>query len=183
MLHSLSSIQLSRHAVELEKRSIHLSLEEGNQILCRIRHYLKSYDYSLSILLLVFQLLSCHSAFLLFSYLFRLFILFSLFIHFIPPPCFHLYFMLTTLMFQLLTDSTLFGLLIVAFFPPVWMIHCGNHMFFYCRHPWSVSYIHKNSYSNWLCFRFTKQHIFWDNRKLIIFFSQWQLKNYNELLL
>ncbi|KAI5402221.1 uncharacterized protein LOC127084455 [Lathyrus oleraceus] len=32
MLHSLSSIQLSRHAVELEKRSIHLSLEEAKEL-------------------------------------------------------------------------------------------------------------------------------------------------------
>lgn len=32
MLQSLSSVELSRHAVELEKRSIQLSLEEGNGI-------------------------------------------------------------------------------------------------------------------------------------------------------
>lgn len=32
MLRSLSSVELSRHAVELEKRSIQLSLEEGNGI-------------------------------------------------------------------------------------------------------------------------------------------------------
>ncbi|CAN1802529.1 hypothetical protein LINPERHAP1_LOCUS23390 [Linum perenne] len=30
MLRSISSVELSRHAVELEKRSIQLSLEEGN---------------------------------------------------------------------------------------------------------------------------------------------------------
>lgn len=30
VLRSLSSVELSRHAVELEKRSIQLSLEEGN---------------------------------------------------------------------------------------------------------------------------------------------------------
>lgn len=33
MLQSLSSVELSRHAVELEKRSIQLSLEEGNGLL------------------------------------------------------------------------------------------------------------------------------------------------------
>jgi len=32
VLRSLSSVELSKHAVELEKRSIQLSLEEGNEI-------------------------------------------------------------------------------------------------------------------------------------------------------
>jgi len=32
VLRSLSSVELSKHAVELEKRSIQLSLEEGNGI-------------------------------------------------------------------------------------------------------------------------------------------------------
>lgn len=39
MLRSLSSVELSRHAVELEKRSIKLSLEEGNHVLYGNFHF------------------------------------------------------------------------------------------------------------------------------------------------